>query len=50
MARIPGVGDVGDVLSNGLEGLEHNFITSRVEDLVKWSRARSCWPATFGLA
>ena len=50
MARIPGVGDVGDVLSDGLEGLEHNFITSRVEDLVKWSRARSCWPATFGLA
>ncbi len=50
MVRIPGVGDVGDVLSDGLEGLEHNFITSRVEDLVKWSRARSCWPATFGLA
>jgi len=50
MTRIPGVGDVGDVLSDGLEGLEHNFITSRVEDLVKWSRARSCWPATFGLA
>ena len=50
MTRIPGVGDVGDVLSNGLEGLEHNFITSRGEDLVKWSRARRCWPATFGLA
>ena len=50
MTRLPGVGDVGDVLSDGLEGLEHNFITSRVEDLVKWSRARSCWPATFGLA
>ena len=50
MARIPGVGDVSDVLSDGLEGLEHNFVTARVEDLVKWSRARSCWPATFGLA
>tara|TARA_B110000014_G_C19988506_1_gene511956 strand:- start:309 stop:917 length:609 start_codon:yes stop_codon:yes gene_type:complete len=50
MARIPGVGDVSDVLSDGLEGLEHNFVTARIEDLVKWSRARSCWPATFGLA
>jgi len=50
MARIPGVGDVSHVMSDGLEGLEHNFVTARVEDLVKWSRARSCWPATFGLA
>jgi NADH-quinone oxidoreductase subunit B len=50
MVHIPGVGDVSNVLSDGLEGLEHNFVTSRVEDLVKWSRARSCWPATFGLA
>ena len=50
MARIPGVGDVSDVLSDGLESLEHNFVTARIEDLVKWSRARSCWPATFGLA
>ena len=38
------------LLSEGLEGLQHNFITGRVEDVVKWSRARSCWPATFGLA
>ncbi|MBT5904887.1 MAG: NADH-quinone oxidoreductase subunit B [Acidimicrobiaceae bacterium] len=37
-------------MSHGLEGLEHNFVTAKVEDLVKWSRARSCWPATFGLA
>jgi len=50
MARIPLVGDVSHVMSDGLEGLEHNFVTSRIEDLVKWSRARSCWPATFGLA
>ena len=34
----------------GLEGLNHNFVTGRLEDLVKWSRARSMWPATFGLA
>jgi NADH-quinone oxidoreductase subunit B len=50
MARIPLIGDVSHVMGDGLEGLEHNFVTSRIEDLVKWSRARSCWPATFGLA
>ncbi len=50
MVRIPGLGEVSDVMSDGLEGLDHNFVTARVEDLVKWSRARSCWPATFGLA
>ena len=38
------------VLDDGIAGLEHNLITARVEDLVKWSRARSMWPATFGLA
>ena len=50
MARLPLIGDVSHVMSDGLEGLDHNFLTARVEDLVKWSRARSCWPATFGLA
>ena len=34
----------------GLEGFEHNFLTGKLEDLVKWSRQRSLWPATFGLA
>ena len=38
------------VLDDGLAGLEHNVITGRIEDLVNWSRARSTWPATFGLA
>ena len=38
------------VVDDGLAGLEHNFVTGRVEDLVNWSRARSLWPATFGLA
>ena len=37
-------------LDQGLEGLEHNVITARVEDLVQWARKSSLWPATFGLA
>jgi len=36
--------------ADGFEGLEHNFVTGKLEDLVGWSRARSLWPATFGLA
>ena len=34
----------------GLEDLNHNFLTARLEDLVKWARSHSVWPATFGLA
>ncbi|HEV3280256.1 MAG TPA: NADH-quinone oxidoreductase subunit B family protein [Acidimicrobiales bacterium] len=34
----------------GLEDLQHNFLTGRLEDLVKWARRYSMWPATFGLA
>ena len=41
---------VADVLTDGLGGLDHNFLTGKVEDLVNWSRARSSWPASFGLA
>jgi len=36
--------------TDGLAGLEHNFLTGKVEDLVRWARSRSSWPATFGLA
>jgi NADH-quinone oxidoreductase subunit B len=39
-----------DLRSEGLEGLDHNFLTGKIEDLVKWARYRSSWPATFGLA
>jgi NADH-quinone oxidoreductase subunit B len=39
-----------NIAKDGLGGLEHNFITARLEDIVKWSRSRSSWPATFGLA
>jgi NADH-quinone oxidoreductase subunit B len=40
----------GGVIDNGLEGLNHNVLTGRLEDLVKWARYRSLMPATFGLA
>ena len=36
--------------TDGLPGLEHNFLTGKLEDLVRWARSRSSWPATFGLA
>src|SRR3954452_18314402 len=39
-----------DVREQGLEGLDHNFLTGKLEDLIKWSRSQSNWPATFGLA
>ncbi len=48
--HLPGVGETGEILDDGLEGLEHNFLTGSVENLVRWARARSLWPATFGLA
>jgi len=41
---------IRDLPQHGLEGLDHNFLTGKLEDLVKWARARSSWPATFGLA
>ena len=44
------MGVIADVAEDGFAGLEHNFLTGKLEDLVRWSRARSCWPATFGLA
>ena len=45
-----GGGVVGWDVSKGLEGLDHNFLTGTLEGLVKWARARSIFPATFGLA
>ena len=44
------MGLVRNVMDDGLGGLEHNFLTGRIEDVVKWSRSRSSWGATFGLA
>jgi NADH-quinone oxidoreductase subunit B len=34
----------------GLEAIPHSFLTARLEDLVRWARRRSVFPATFGLA
>ena len=34
----------------GIEDLQHNFLTGKLEDMVKWARRNSVWPATFGLA
>jgi NADH-quinone oxidoreductase subunit B len=34
----------------GLEDLNHNFLTGRLEDMVRWARRSSMWPSTFGLA
>lgn len=50
MPELPIIGNTENVVNKGLEGLEHNFLTAKVEDLVNWSRARSLWPASFGLA
>jgi NADH-quinone oxidoreductase subunit B len=44
------MGLVENVRDDGFAGLEHNFLTGKLEDLVRWSRKSSCWPATFGLA
>ena len=44
------MGIVNDVLDDGLGGLTHNVITGKLEALVNWSRSRSSWPASFGLA
>ena len=44
------MGVIDDVLADGVGGLNHNAITGRLEDLITWSRSRSSWPASFGLA
>ena len=34
----------------GLDQVPHNFLTARLEDVVRWGRRNSVFPATFGLA
>ena len=33
----------------GLDQIPHNFMTARLEDIVRWGRRNSVFPATFGL-
>jgi len=40
----------GDPREHGLGGMPHNFFTGTLEDVVRWARQNSMWPATFGLA
>jgi NADH-quinone oxidoreductase subunit B len=44
------MGVVQNIADDGLGGMDHNFVTARIEDLVKWARSRSSWGASFGLA
>jgi NADH-quinone oxidoreductase subunit B len=44
------MGQLSDIRDHGLAGIEHNFLTAKVEDLIRWARYRSSWGATFGLA
>ena len=32
-----------------LDTIPHNFMTARLEDVVRWGRRNSVFPATFGL-
>ena len=34
----------------GLDQIPHNFMTAKLEDIVRWGRRNSVFPATFGLA
>ncbi len=39
-----------DLERDGLAGLDDVAVTAPIQSLVGWARARSSWPATFGLA
>src|SRR5207247_3852291 len=39
-----------DSRAMGLDQVGHNFLTGQLEDLVRWARRNSVFPATFGLA
>jgi NADH-quinone oxidoreductase subunit B len=44
------VPSIGNFEWKGMESLGHNFLTGKLEDMVRWSRQNSMWPTTFGLA
>ena len=31
-------------MSKGFEGIDHNFLTGKLEDVIQWSRSKSSWP------
>jgi NADH-quinone oxidoreductase subunit B len=39
-----------DIRDDGLAGIPHNALTGKLEDVIKWTRSRSSWGVTFGLA
>jgi NADH-quinone oxidoreductase subunit B len=41
---------VQGIIDDGLGGIPDNAVTAKLESLVNWARARSSWPASFGLA
>src|SRR5579875_760670 len=49
---VPGLSPAGTRRRSavGIERLHHNFLTAPLEEMVKWARRNSVWPATFGLA
>jgi NADH-quinone oxidoreductase subunit B len=44
------MGLIDDIKNEGLAGIPHGALTGKLEDMVRWARSRSSWPATFGLA
>lgn len=44
------MGIIEGIKNEGVNGIEYNVVTAKVEDLLQWARSRSIWPATFGLA
>jgi NADH-quinone oxidoreductase subunit B len=39
-----------DIRDDGLAGIPHNALTGKLEEAIKWTRSRSSWGVTFGLA
>ena len=39
-----------DIRDDGLGGIPHNALTGKLEEVINWTRSRSSWGVTFGLA
>ena len=42
------MGLLPNVADDGFAGLEHNFVTGKVEDLVRWRAGAACGPPRSG--